>query len=134
VWLVMMAAMMLPSIAPTVALYARMKKERSPLSPLLFTAGYFVVRGAVGALAFAVAALGSHVAGDVLAWDHAGRWIAGGTLLVAAAYELTPLKDVCLQKCHSPIGFLLGASRDGRTGALRMGSRHGAWWLAAAGR
>ena len=45
----------------------------------------------------------------------------------AAAYELTPLKDVCLRKCRSPLGFLLGAWRDGRAGSLRMGVRHGAW-------
>ena len=49
------------------------------------------------------------------------------TLLVAAAYELTPLKDVCLGKCRSPLGFLLGSWRDGRSGALRMGAGHGAW-------
>src|SRR6202007_1370232 len=49
------------------------------------------------------------------------------TLLVAAAYELTPLKSVCLRKCRSPLGFLLGAWRDGRAGALKMGARHGAW-------
>jgi predicted metal-binding membrane protein len=126
-WLVMMAAMMLPSVAPTVALYARMTRERSPLSPLLFTAGYLVVWGAVGALAFAVALVAGPIAGDVLAWDRAGRWVAGATLLVAAAYELTPLKDVCLGKCRSPLGFLLGAWRDGPAGALTMGARHGAW-------
>jgi predicted metal-binding membrane protein len=122
-WVVMMAAMMLPSVAPTVALYSRMTKARSPLSPLLFTAGYFVVWGAVGAVAFAIA----WAAGDVLEWDRSGRSIAGVTLLVAAAYELTPLKHVCLQKCRSPLGFLLGAWRDGPAGALQMGSRHGAW-------
>ena len=122
-WVVMMAAMMLPSVAPTVALYARMARARSPLSPLLFAAGYFVVWGGVGALAFGAAAIG----GDVLAWDRAGRWIAGVTLLAAAAYELTPLKSVCLRKCRSPLGFLLGAWRDGRAGALQMGARHGAW-------
>ncbi len=126
-WIVMMAAMMLPSVAPTVALYARMTRQRSPLAPLAFTAGYLVVWGAAGALAFAVAYAGRHVAGDVLAWDRAGRWVAGVTLLVAAAYELTPLKDVCLGKCRSPLGFLLGAWRDGPLGGLRMGARHGAW-------
>ena len=63
----------------------------------------------------------------MLAWDRAGRWVAGGTLVVAAVYELTPLKDVCLGKCRSPLGFLLGSWRDGRSGALRMGARHGAW-------
>ena len=65
--------------------------------------------------------------GDVFSWNDAGRWVAGGTLLVAAAYEVTPLKDVCLDKCRSPLGFLLGAWRDGRSGALQMGARHGAW-------
>ncbi len=126
-WIVMMAAMMFPSLAPTVALYSRMTKERSPLSPLLFTTGYLVVWGAVGALAFAIASGGNRIAGDVLAWDEAGRWVAGATLVVAAIYELTPLKDVCLGKCRSPLGFLLGAWRDGRAGALRMGAEHGAW-------
>jgi predicted metal-binding membrane protein len=122
-WVVMMAAMMLPSVAPTVALYSRMTRERSALSPLLFTAGYLVVWGGAGALAFVVA----DVAGDVLAWDRAGRWIAGVTLLAAAAYELTPLKEVCLRKCRSPLGYLLGAWRDGPAGAIRMGCGHGAW-------
>jgi predicted metal-binding membrane protein len=42
-------------------------------------------------------------------------------------YELTPLKDVCLGKCRSPLGFLLGSWRDGAAGALQMGLRHGGW-------
>jgi predicted metal-binding membrane protein len=125
VWVVMMAAMMFPSLAPTVALYARMATDR--LAPLLFTAGYLVVWGAAGVLAFAVARGGGAIAGDVLAWDRAGQWVAGATLLVAAAYELTPLKNVCLAKCRSPLGFLLGSWRDGRAGSLRMGARNGAW-------
>ena len=125
VWLVMMAAMMFPSLAPTVALYARMTTDR--LSPLLFTAGYLVVWGAAGVAAFAAARVGGEIAGNVLAWDRAGRWVAGATLLAAAAYELTPLKDVCLAKCRSPLGFLLGAWRNGPIGSLQMGARHGAW-------
>src|SRR4029077_12119464 len=95
--------------------------------PLLFTAGYLVVWGAAGVSAFAAARAGGAVAGDVLAWDGAGRWVAGATLIVAAAYELTPLKDMCLAKCRSPIGFLLGAWRGGRAGSLPVGARHGAW-------
>jgi predicted metal-binding membrane protein len=55
--------------------------------------------------------------------------VAGATLLAAAAYEVTPLKDVCLGKCRSPLGFLLGSWRDGPRGALEMGARHGAWCL-----
>jgi predicted metal-binding membrane protein len=125
VWVVMMAAMMFPSLAPTVALYARMATDR--LAPLLFTAGYLVVWGAAGVTAFAIARAGGDIAGDVLAWDRAGRWVAGSTLLIAAAYELTPLKHVCLGKCRSPLGFLLGAWRDGRAGSFQMGVRHGAW-------
>ncbi|HXH97116.1 MAG TPA: DUF2182 domain-containing protein, partial [Gaiellaceae bacterium] len=64
---------------------------------------------------------------DVLGWDRAGRWVAGATLLLAAVYQLTPLKDACLGKCRSPLGFLLGSWRSGHAGALRMGARHGAW-------
>jgi predicted metal-binding membrane protein len=126
-WVVMMAAMMFPSIAPTVALYSRMMRERSPLSPLLFTAGYLATWAAVGALAFALALTGHSIAGDLLAWNRAGRWVAGATLIAAAAYELTPLKDVCLGKCRSPLGYLLGSWRGGRAGALRMGAGSGAW-------
>jgi predicted metal-binding membrane protein len=126
-WVVMMAAMMFPSVAPTVGLYARMTRQRSRVQPPVFAAGYLVAWGAVGALAFGLAVAGRAVIGDVLAWDRAGRWVAGVTLLAAAVYELTPLKDVCLGKCRSPLGFLLGAWRDGPRGALRMGAAHGAW-------
>ena len=122
-WVVMMGAMMFPSVAPTVALYSKLTKQRSPLSPLMFAAGYLVVWGAVGVAAYGLASID----GDVLTWDNAGRWVAGVTLLVAAAYELTPLKDVCLGKCRSPLGFLLGAWREGPGGALGMGAKHGAW-------
>jgi predicted metal-binding membrane protein len=127
VWVVMMAAMMFPSVSPTVALYSRMTKARSPLSPLLFTAGYVVTWTAAGVLAFAVALGGGRILGDVLSWDRAGRWVAGATLLVAAVYELTPLKDVCLGKCRTPLGVLLGSWRDGWSGAFRMGVKNGAW-------
>lgn len=125
VWVVMMAAMMFPSLAPTVALYARMTRDRA--APLVFTGGYLVTWTVAGALAYALARAGDAIVGDVLAWERAGQWLAGATLLAAALYELTPLKDVCLGKCRSPLGFLLGSWRDGRSGALRMGARHGGW-------
>jgi predicted metal-binding membrane protein len=127
VWVVMMAAMMLPSVAPTVALYSRMTRSREPVAPLAFTAGYLLTWTAAGLLAFGISDLGGVVLGDALSWDRAGRWLAGGVLVVAALYELTPLKNVCLGKCRSPLGFLLGSWRAGLGGALRMGSRHGAW-------
>jgi predicted metal-binding membrane protein len=127
VWVVMMAAMMFPSVSPTVALYSRMGGERTPLSALLFAGGYLLTWSSAGVLAFSIAYGGHRIAGDVLAWDRAGRWVAGGTLLVAAIYELTPLKDVCLGKCRSPLGLLLSSWRGGRSGAVRMGVRNGAW-------
>jgi predicted metal-binding membrane protein len=125
VWVVMMAAMMFPSVAPTVALYARM--SRDAVAPLLFAAGYVLTWGGAGLVAYGVLDLGRTLLGDALAWDQAGRWVAGGTLVVAAAYELTPLKDLCLTKCRSPLGFLLGNWRDGLRGAVTLGARHGAW-------
>ena len=127
VWIVMMGAMMFPSVAPTVALYARMAGQRRPLAPLLFAGGYLVTWAAGGLLAFAVAFSGGRLAGNVLAWDRAGRWVAGGVLLAAALYELTPLKDVCLGKCRSRLDFILSGWREGHRGALRMGATHGAW-------
>jgi predicted metal-binding membrane protein len=129
VWVVMMAAMMFPSVAPTVALYSRMTESHSPVAPLLFASGYLVAWTSVGVFAFAVATAGGRISGDVLAWDRAGRWVAAATLIIAAVYELTPLKDVCLGKCRSPLGFLVGAWRGGRFGALQMGARHGAWCI-----
>jgi predicted metal-binding membrane protein len=127
VWVVMMAAMMFPSVSPTIALYSRMTKQRSLLSPLVFAGGYLLTWSVAGISAFALAVAGRRIAGDVLAWDRAGRFAAAGTLVVAAVYELTPLKDVCLGKCRSPLGFLLGSWRDGVSGALRLGVKHGAW-------
>ena len=127
VWVVMMAAMMFPSVSPTVALYARMARRRWPGAPLVFTGGYLVTWAAAGLVAYALFVLGRRVVGGPLAWDAAGRWLAGGTLVVAAVYELTPWKDACLTKCRSPLGFLLGAWRDGARGAFAMGARHGAW-------
>ncbi len=113
IWVVMMAAMMLPSVAPTVALYSRMSRERSALSPFVFAAGYLMTWSVAGLFAFSIAVTGRRFGGDVLAWDRAGRWVAAGTLVLAAVYELTPLKDVCLGKCRSPLGLLLGSWRDG---------------------
>jgi predicted metal-binding membrane protein len=127
VWIVMMAAMMFPSVSPTVALYSRMAKRSAPVAPLLFAAGYLLTWAGAGLIAYGVADAGRRLLGPGLSWDGTGRWLAGGTLVVAAGYELTPLKDVCLAKCRSPLGFLLGAWRDGLSGALAMGVRHGSW-------
>jgi predicted metal-binding membrane protein len=127
VWVVMMAAMMFPSVAPTVALYARIAKVRWPVRPWLFAAGYLLTWAAAGLVAYAVAAAATRMLGDALAWRNAGRALGGASLIVAAIYEVTPLKDVCLGKCRSPLGVLLGSWREGHLGAVRMGARNGAW-------
>jgi predicted metal-binding membrane protein len=127
VWVVMMAAMMFPSVSPTVALYARLSRSRTRVAPLVFVSGYLLVWTAAGLLAFGVSDAGGGLVGDELSWNKGGRWLAGGILAAAALYELTPLKDVCLGKCRTPLGFILGSWRDGLGGALQMGAKHGAW-------
>src|SRR5690349_22798730 len=77
VWTVMMAAMMLPAVSPTVALYARMSKARSPLAPVAFCSGYLLVWAGAGVIAFAISAAAGSALGGPLAWDRAGRWLAG---------------------------------------------------------
>jgi predicted metal-binding membrane protein len=126
VWVVMMAAMMFPSVAPTVALYSRMSGT-SRLVPLVFTSGYLATWAGAGVVAFLIGLALRRVSEGNLAWGGAGRPIAGATLIVAAVYELTPLKNACLGKCRSPLGFLLGSWRGGRSGAFRMGAKNGAW-------
>ena len=128
IWVVMMAAMMFPSVAPTVGLFARMNRG-GMVRPVLFVTGYLLVWGSAGLAAYGVFELGQSALGPQLAWSRGGRWVAGGILALAAVYELTPLKNVCLAKCRSPRGFLLGSWRDGPRGAVGMGARHAAWCL-----
>jgi predicted metal-binding membrane protein len=129
VWVVMMAAMMFPAISPTVALYARMTRRRGIDRPLLFAATYLLIWGATGVAAYTLWRVGRATLASELSWNDAGRWLAASLLALAALYEVTPLKHVCLQKCRSPLGFLLGAWRDGRGGAVQMGARHALWCL-----
>ena len=133
-WVVMMAAMMFPSVAPFVAIYAglqRGRRARSLPAPAgattLLVTGYLVTWTAAGLVAFGLFAAGRALLGDQLAWDAGGRWVAAGVLLAAAAYEFTPLKNACLTRCRGPLSFILESWRDGRGGALRMGIEHGAW-------
>jgi predicted metal-binding membrane protein len=127
VWIVMMAAMMLPSAIPTVALYGTLARGRRRLGSLLFVAGYLGIWAAAGLAAFALAAGGRQVTDGVLAWDRAGRWAAAATLLLAATYQLTPLKERCLARCRAPFALLFGSWRPGVLGGLRLGLTSGAW-------
>jgi predicted metal-binding membrane protein len=133
-WVVMMAAMMFPSVWPTVGLYASMqggRRERGLTAQAgavaAFVGGYLLTWTAAGLAGFALLATVRSLGVDGLAWESGGHWVAAAVIGLAAAYELTPLKDACLRRCRSPLGFLVSAWRDGRGGALRMGAEHGAW-------
>jgi predicted metal-binding membrane protein len=125
VWVVMMAAMMFPSVLPMVVVYERVSRQR--VGTGFFVAGYLVTWTVAGLLAYGLFAAGKAVAGDALAWRGAGRYVAAGVLVAAAAYQLTPFKNRCLSKCRGPLRFVLESWRDGRTGAVRMGIEQGAW-------
>jgi len=72
IWVIMMAAMMLPSVAPTIALYSKVTRESSPLSPWLFTGGYLLTWAGAGLVAYVIGALVTSRFGEALSWDHGG--------------------------------------------------------------
>ncbi|MGX8011104.1 DUF2182 domain-containing protein [Mesorhizobium sp. ORM8.1] len=134
IWIIMMIAMMFPTAAPMILTFHQVQAGKQGrgetfVSTWVFVAGYMAVWGGMGVLAFAGAAgaemLDRHVG---LSAATAAR-IGGALLVVAGAYQLSPLKDLCLAKCRTPIGFILTSWRDGRWGAVRMGLEHGAFCL-----
>jgi predicted metal-binding membrane protein len=136
VWVVMMAAMMFPSVAPTVLMYDRLRaghrergKGAAPDATALFVSGYLVVWTAAGLAAYGLFELVRALDPAFLAWDEAGRYLTGGVIVAAAIYQVTPLKQACLVKCRSPMMFLAERWRHGRAGAFELGARHGAWCL-----
>jgi predicted metal-binding membrane protein len=118
VWATMMAAMMLPSLAPLVA------RRRPTVETLLFTAGYLLAWIAAGLVAYALFEGLRSIAPAWLAWDDGGRYVAGGVILAAALYELTPFKRVCLRHCRNP-----ERGSAGLTEALGSGVAHGGYCL-----
>ncbi|MCA1711393.1 MAG: DUF2182 domain-containing protein [Actinobacteria bacterium] len=124
-WLTMMTAMMLPAVLPAVRLYARASKRTAAPTPF-FLAGYLLVWGALGVPAYlAWRALAPAVMDGEL-W--VGR-LAGGALLLAALYQVTPYKDACLSRCRTPLGMFLrvqGSLRRPAT-AVRLGAQHGTY-------
>jgi predicted metal-binding membrane protein len=134
VWVVMMAAMMFPSVWPMVLGYrfiAGRRAERAgaakPVSTGLFVLGYMAVWTVFGLAAYGLFDGVRSLSHGTFAWHRGGRYLAGGVLIAAAAYQLTPLKDACLSRCRSPFAFFTESWHDGARGALRMGAEHGAW-------
>ncbi|WP_426976309.1 DUF2182 domain-containing protein [Pseudarthrobacter sp. O4] len=133
-WVVMLAAMMFPSVAPMVVAYARIHRRRRelgrqapPACTAVFVAGYLLTWTVFGILAYSLYAAVATLVPGLFASDQGGRYLAAGVILVAAAYQLTPAKNICLMKCRTPMDFVLRRMRYGYGGALRMGMEHGAW-------
>jgi len=134
IWVVMMVAMMFPTAAPMILAFHKVqagKRRRGEafVSTWVFVAAYLLVWTLAGVAAYA-GALASEAVAARTALSPATAARVGGTVLVAAGlYQLTPLKDLCLSKCRTPITFIMTSWRDGAAGALRMGLLHGAYCL-----
>ena len=131
VWSLMMAAMMLPGVAPFASFYTRTFTENRESRLILFASGYLLVWAAAGVPAFGLAWVA-----DRLVTDHAtaATALAISVFVVCGVYQLTGLKDRCLAQCRSPLGFTLkystyqGRGRDVRAGALHGGFCLGCCW------
>jgi hypothetical protein len=126
-WVVMMAAMMLPSLGPAAIAYGKLRRTQP--SAAMFVLGYLALWALAGLGGYAVLEAGRSLDGGLFAWARAGRWTAAGVLALAAVYELTPRKRACLARCRGGRGLPPAAGRDGWMGALRMGFAHGGWCL-----
>lgn len=127
-WVAMMTAMMLPAILPVVKLYACAAARGRAAPTAFFVLGYVAVWAAMAGPAY----LGWRALEEPLATGEA--WVArlaGATFLAAAVWQVTPLKQMCLRHCRSPLGFFLrfGNGIHQKRGAVRMGLSHGAFCL-----
>lgn len=135
-WVVMLAAMMFPSVAPMVIAYTRIQRRRRETgrpaprgSTTIFVAGYLLAWTWFGLAAYALYAAAASLFPGVLSSEPGGRYLAAGVILAAAAYQFTPAKNLALMKCRTPMDFILRRMRTGYSGALRMGAEHGAWCI-----
>lgn len=123
-WLLMSVAMMLPTALPTIDLYVRLSRrmeEGRAVRIVLFVTGYVVAWGVFGAIAAAVqvglGALPEGMMPTLLG--------VGGLLLLVGAYQLSPLKEACLDLCRNPLLFLMSRWREDLAGTLGLGVQHG---------
>jgi predicted metal-binding membrane protein len=126
-WLLMMAAMMLPSVAPVASMYQRSLRSHRVLRLSGFTAGYLLAWGAAGIVAYVPALL---VEQSVAGRPGVATSVAVGVFAACGLYQFTPLKTRCLRHCRSPLSLLLHyGSYRGRLRDLRVGLHHGAFCL-----
>ena len=133
-WAVMMVAMMVPSAAPMIVMFATINRKRreqqKPFVPTaVFLAGYLVVWTGFSVLA-ALAQWALHAVALLSPIMVTTSPLLGGLLLMAAgAFQWTRLKAACLVHCRSPLSFVVAHWREGRAGAFRMGLHHGLYCL-----
>jgi predicted metal-binding membrane protein len=130
-WLVMIAAMMLPTSIPFVLTFAAIvsRRSRSALLVGLLISGYLLIWSAFGFGAW-VADRGIHAAVDSWPWLAAHpQLIMATTLGVAGLWQFSPLRDRCLDECRSPLGFVMNRWRGTSPAreAILMGIAHGAF-------
>jgi predicted metal-binding membrane protein len=131
-WWVMMIAMMLPSAAPMVLLFATINRKQkeggNPFVPtVVFAAAYLVVWAGFSIVAVFVQ-WGLEYMALLTPMQTSASYVFSGFLLLAAGiYQMTPLKQACLKHCRSPLQFIITNWRSGTSGALRMGIEHGTY-------
>jgi predicted metal-binding membrane protein len=132
-WVVMMAAMMFPSVWPTLSLYGMIMRNRATtgaragVASAAFVGGYLASWTAYGLVAFGALEVASRTGLGGLTDVHLARYVVAPVALAAALYQLAPLKQACLRHCRGPFSFLLAHWRDGLRGAARMGAIHGGY-------
>jgi predicted metal-binding membrane protein len=126
-WSLMMTAMMLPAVALVASLYAQTIRESRWARVPVFVAGYLLVWALLGAPAFGALRVVDHMVGNSATTIRA---VAGVVLVAAGVYQLTPLKDVCLQHCRSPMGQLIRFSKaSGWFRDLEFAAYHGGYCI-----
>ena len=132
IWVVMMVAMMFPTAAPMILTFHKVqagKRQRGEafVSTWIFVAAYLLVWGLSGVTAYFGALAAVAVAARAVLSPATAARVGGIVLVAAGLYQLTPLKELCLSKCRTPMTFIMTSWRDGAAGALRMGLLHGAY-------
>jgi len=134
IWIVMMVAMMFPTSAPMILMFAKIyaskRQQERPFVPTwVFVSAYLLVWSLCGVVAYFLAVgIEKLAAQSMWLMENAAR-LGGIVLVLAGLYQLSPLKHICLSKCRTPLQFILTSWHDGYGGAFRMGLEHGAYCL-----
>ena len=133
-WVIMMVAMMFPTAAPMILGFHRVQAVKYQLdvalvSTWVFVGAYLLVWAFAGIAAYAGVLVAETAAARAALTPAAEAQVGGAIIMIAGIYQLTPLKELCLSKCRTPIRFIMTSWRDGTAGAFRMGLLHGIYCL-----